>query len=46
MIPWQSSFFVTMEDVEYGTVLRVSDFPAPPVHEGNGSSQAGIATDA
>lgn len=28
------SFFVTMEDVEYGTVLRVSDFPAPPVHEG------------
>ena len=28
------SFFVTMEEVEYGTVLRVSDFPAPPVHEG------------
>ena len=28
------SLFVTMEDVEYGTVLRVSDFPAPPVHEG------------
>ena len=26
------SFFVTMEEVEYGTVLRVSDFPAPPVH--------------
>lgn len=39
------SFFVTMEDVEYGTVLRVSDFPRRPFTR-EWSSQAGITTDA